>query len=143
MVLLRRACNAIGIHVSSQGPVSVTSCAGFIGINMVTRLIDEVREILGVDFVTDIVYPSDGCLARLLAVRARSGFTFLSADFADERAQWAIATSTQVVNLARWSGQSQSWEYVDEYRRVYDLAATALFERCIESGVERFVQAST
>ena len=110
---------------------------------MVRRFLDEGREVLGVDFVTDIVYPSDGRRARLLAVRARTEFTFLSADIADERAQWAIATSTQVVNLARCSGQSQSWEHVDEYRRVNDLEATALFERCIESGVERFVQAST
>jgi len=64
------ACNAIGRHVSSEGRVAVTGCAGFIGINMVTPFLDEGREVLGFDCVTDNVYPSDGRRARLLAVRA-------------------------------------------------------------------------
>ncbi len=126
-----------------QDPVAVTGCAGFIGTNLVSHLLDEGRVVVGVDSLTDIVSPSRGRRARLSALLSRPGFSFHEADIGDSEAQSAIASCGRVVNLAGLSGQSQSWGHRDEYRRVNDLAATALLARCVEGGVKTFVHAST
>jgi nucleoside-diphosphate-sugar epimerase len=131
--------------VSSRArePVAVTGCAGFIGTNLVARLLDEGRVVVGVDSLADIVYPSGGRRARLADLLGRSGFSFLEADIGASEAQSVIASCGRVVNLAGLSGQSQSWGHRDEYHRVNDLAASTLFARCVEEGVKTFVHAST
>jgi UDP-glucuronate 4-epimerase len=63
----------------------VTGSAGFIGFHVAKRLLDDGKQVLGLDNLNDY-YDVNLKSARLAQLRARRGFRFVLADVAD-RAQ--------------------------------------------------------
>ena len=97
----------------------LTGAAGFIGFHTANRLLDEGREVVGVDIVNDYYDPALK-RARLNLLKARKGFKFVHADIADGDALEAALPSARVehiVHLAAQAGVRYSLEAPFAYER--------------------------
>ena len=97
----------------------LTGAAGFIGFHTANQLLDEGREVVGVDVVNDYYDPALK-RARLELLKARKGFKFVQADIADSEALEAALPSAQVehiVHLAAQAGVRYSLEAPFTYER--------------------------
>jgi nucleoside-diphosphate-sugar epimerase len=75
--------------------IVVTGCAGFLGSNLVGRLLDAGNRVLGIDNL------SMGSMENLEACQGREGFTFRQADVTDATAFGGIADRVEgIVHLA-------------------------------------------
>ena len=87
----------------SNKVVLVTGSAGFIGFHTTLRLLQEGREVVGVDNLNDYYDPTLKA-ARLEQLGNFTGFTFVKADIADKAAMenlWAEqGPFKEVVHLA-------------------------------------------
>ncbi|MHA1546453.1 MAG: SDR family NAD(P)-dependent oxidoreductase, partial [Alphaproteobacteria bacterium] len=80
----------------------VTGTAGFIGFHTAKRLLEAGNEVVGVDNLNDY-YSVDLKRARLAQLEAKSRFTFVQSDIADEAAIDALFAGHQfdiVIHLA-------------------------------------------
>lgn len=87
-------------------PVLVTGCAGFVGMHLSDRLLDEGRRVVGVDLLTEDCNP-ELKRARLDRLRDRRGFTFERADVREPSAMNRILGEhepSMLVHLAARSG---------------------------------------
>ncbi len=90
----------------------LTGAAGFIGFHTANRLLDEGREVVGVDVVNDYYDPALK-RARLDLLNARKGFRFVQADIADgEALERALPAKNveHIVHLAAQAGVRYSLE---------------------------------
>ena len=97
----------------------LTGAAGFIGFHTANQLLEEGREVVGVDVVNDYYDPALK-RARLELLKARKGFKFVQADIADSEALEAALPSAQVehiVHLAAQAGVRYSLEAPFTYER--------------------------
>src|SRR5690606_22038535 len=88
----------------------VTGAAGFIGMHLCRRLLDQGHEVVGIDNLSS--YYSVALKRDRLAQIAGPGFTFLEADIADREAMRAAfdahRDATHVLNLAAQAGVRHS-----------------------------------
>jgi nucleoside-diphosphate-sugar epimerase len=127
------------------GRVVVTGAAGFIGARVCGSLLDEGREVVGLDDLND-AYDPRVKQNRLAALTARAGFSFARADIADRAALAATLPAgafDACINLAARAGVRTSvenpWVYVDT-----NVTGTLnLLALCRERGIAKFVLAST
>jgi UDP-glucuronate 4-epimerase len=83
----------------------LTGAAGFIGFHTANQLLDEGREVVGVDNVNDYYDPALK-RARLDLLKARPGFKFVQADIADRDALEAALPSSKVENILHLAAQA-------------------------------------
>lgn len=128
-----------------MGRILLTGAAGFIGARTAALLLDEGREVVGLDDLNDAYDPrvKHGRLAQLAG---RAGFSFVRADVADRGALAAALPAggfDAVIHLAARAGVRASvenpWIYVDT-----NVTGTLnLLELCRARGVAKLVLAST
>ncbi|MBM4128807.1 MAG: NAD-dependent epimerase/dehydratase family protein, partial [Nitrospira sp.] len=125
--------------------VLVTGCAGFIGWRVSERLLEEHRVVIGVDDLNDYYDPRLKQW-RLHSLSKYPNFTFKILDIAQYehlRKLFSEYAFDAVINLAARAGVRASvenpWVYLDTNVK----GTLNLLECCKETGVNKFVLAST
>lgn len=128
--------------------VLVTGAAGFIGSNLVKRLLHDVQgiHVIGMDSLTDY-YDVRLKQERLSEIAAMSGrWTFLQANIADKAAVEQVFADYAidiVVNLAAQAGVRYSITNPDAYIESNILGFYNILEACRHYAVEHLVYASS
>ena len=128
--------------------VLVTGAAGFIGSNLVKRLLRDVQgiHVIGMDSLTDY-YDVRLKQERLSEIDAMKGhWTFLQADIADKAAVEQVFSDYAidiVVNLAAQAGVRYSITNPDAYIESNILGFYNILEACRHHAVEHLVYASS
>jgi len=91
-----------------SGRVLVTGAAGFIGSHLVERLLDEGRELVGIDCLTDYYDPARK-RRHLAAALGRPGFRFLAEDLLDADLDRLLDGCDLVFHEAAQAGVRASW----------------------------------
>lgn len=136
-------------NVSLNGKtVLVTGAAGFIGSNLVKRLVSGFEDIkvIGIDSVSDY-YDVNIKYGRLREIDALGGdWTFIQASIADRAAVEKVFSENRisvVVNLAAQAGVRHSITHPDEYIESNVIGFYNILEACRHHEVEHLVYASS
>ena len=86
----------------------VTGCAGFIGSQLIDRLLRRGDEVLGVDVFTDY-YARERKDANLAEARTYPGFSFTELDLTDASLEPLVAETDGIFHLAAQPGVRGSW----------------------------------
>lgn len=127
--------------------VFVTGVAGFIGSNLVKRLVKEFKEIkvIGLDSVNDY-YDVRIKNSRLKELEQYNNFTFIKGNLADKELINKIFQEYRpsvVVNLAAQAGVRYSIENPDAYIEANLIGFYNILEACRHNPVEHLVYASS
>ena len=125
--------------------VVVTGAAGFIGAALCERLLDQGRDVLGVDDF-NAYYDIRLKAERAAALDARRGFAMVRLDIADASAFRALVHGAQpllVVHLAAQAGVRYSLENPFAYERANVAGHLAVLEACRQAGTPHLVYASS
>ena len=129
--------------------ILLTGCAGFIGARVVSLLLDEGHEVVGVDALFS-AHASRLQEWRLGNLAGKRGFTFHRVDIRDIEATRRVFSGcgqtgpiAAVINLGALAGVRPSVEDPRSYFAVNMLGTLNLLELCREFGVGRFILAST
>jgi UDP-glucuronate 4-epimerase len=101
----------------SDQPILVTGAAGFIGFHIARQLLDEGRDVVGLDNLNSHYDPALK-QARLEILRANSRYSFLQADLADRplvASLFAKHRFAEVVHLAAQAGVRPSIDHPHAY----------------------------
>lgn len=121
----------------------VTGVAGFIGSQLAEALLDEGHDVVGVDAFTPY-YDRAQKDANLAALHDRSGFRLIDADLRDADLDALVDGVDVVYHQAAQPGVRLSWsEGFATYDSCNVLATQRLLEASLQSGVRRFVYASS
>ena len=112
-----------------SGRVLVTGAAGFIGSHLVERLLDEGRELVGIDCLTDYYDPARK-RRHLAAALGRPGFRFLAEDLLDADLDRLLDGCDLVFHEAAQAGVRASWG--SDY---------AIYLRCNLAATQRLLEA--
>jgi nucleoside-diphosphate-sugar epimerase len=125
------------------GRTLVTGVAGFIGSHVAERLIDDGREVVGVDSFTDY-YARELKDKNLAELQGREGFRMIEADLATTDLGPLFDDVTSVCHLAAQAGVRASWgEHFSTYIDCNIRATQRLLEFVKARPVEKFVYASS
>jgi UDP-glucuronate 4-epimerase len=125
--------------------ILVTGVAGFIGMHVAKRLLQQGNEVVGVDNLSDyyeVTLKED----RLKQLAPYSGFRFLKLDMADRVGMEALFASgkfKRVVNLAAQAGVRYSLINPHAYINSNIVGFMNVLEGCRHGGVEHLVYASS
>ena len=128
-----------------HGRVLVTGAAGFIGAAVVARLLDEGREVVGVDDLNDYYSPRLK-RARLARLDGRAGWRFVEGDVADAASvgrAFADARPGVVVHLAAQAGIRRALHDPYTYGRTNLMGFLHVAEASARAGVAHLLYAST
>jgi len=121
----------------------VTGCAGFIGSHLAERLVAAGHEVVGVDALTDY-YARDVKLRNLANVLSSDRFSFMEADLLHMDLPRLLSSVDYVFHQAGQPGVRPSWRQNFELYLTNNVLATQrLLEAAIDSGIKRFVFASS
>ncbi|ADL00450.1 NAD-dependent epimerase/dehydratase family protein [Brevundimonas subvibrioides] len=125
--------------------VVVTGAAGFIGMHVAERLLNEGQAVIGIDSFNAYYDPA---LKRLRARRlaTHGGFRMIEADIADPALMSAIVRDhgiRQVIHLAAQAGVRYSIDNPFAYERSNLAGHLSILEACRHGGVEHLVYASS
>ena len=121
----------------------VTGAAGFIGSQLVERLLAERHEVVGIDAFIDF-YPRSAKERNLAAARANPAYKFVEGRLQALELEPLLAGAQHVYHLAAQAGVRPSWGkdfavYVDN-----NVSATqALLEAAVRAGAPRIIYASS
>ena len=121
----------------------VTGAAGFIGSHLVSGLLDEGAEVVGLDAYTDY-YPRAIKETNLEVNQHRPGFRFVEGRIQDVELSPLLQGVTDVFHLAAQAGVRRSWGR--DFRVYTDNnvdASQRLLEACVGLPLNRFVYASS
>jgi UDP-glucuronate 4-epimerase len=126
-------------------PVLVSGAAGFIGFHLARRLLDEGREVVGVDSVNEYYDPRLK-EARLRELQGRPVFRFVKLDLSDREGTarlFADVSPAEVAHLAAQAGVRYSMENPHAYVDSNLVAYLNVLEGCRVNGTRHLVYAST
>ena len=135
-------------HISLDGrTILVTGAAGFIGANLVKRLLADVpsSKIIGIDSVNDY-YDVRLKEYRLEELKKNENFTFIKGNIADKELIESVFEKfkpTVVVNLAAQAGVRYSITNPDAYIESNLVGFFNILEACRNHPVEHLVYASS
>ena len=125
--------------------ILITGGAGFIGSHLAQRLLREGKRLAIVDNLDDY-YPADLKRANLEEVKASGEFQFFPTDIRDGeklREVFAAFKPDAVIHLAARPGVRLSFAQPEAYTSINVLGTTQVLEISRQSGVRRFVFASS
>ncbi len=129
--------------------ILVTGCAGFIGSNVASLLLDMGHTVRGVDNLTES-HSARLKAWRLDTLRQRPGFTFQRLDISDPESLKPIFRGDHrkgqvsgVINLGALAGVRGSVASPRAYYEANVLGSLNLLDLCREFGVGKFILAST
>ena len=134
-----------GIPTISGGPWLVTGAAGFIGFHTARRLLEEGKEVIGVDAMSSYYDPALK-EARLEELGRFSGFSFYRMDCANDEAMGLLAAQRQpkvVIHLAAQAGVRYSLQQPGAYIHSNLTGFGVVLEVCRRNDVEHLVYASS
>ena len=142
--------SSTGLEIDRDVPVLVTGVAGFIGMLVTARLLQDGQPVLGIDCLTDY-YPirlKHARLRELEALAAATGtpLTVVQADLDDAPAIAALFAHHQprrVVHLAAQAGVRYALDHPLAYSVSNLSAVTVLLEQCRRHEVSHLVMASS
>lgn len=121
----------------------VTGAAGFIGTHLVTHLLDEGDEVVGIDSITDY-YDTRRKLANIAPLCRREHFTFHRADLLTAPLPALLEGADVVYHLAGQPGVRPSWgEEFATYAERNLLATQRLLEAARDHPLRKLVYASS
>src|SRR5579862_4972811 len=123
----------------------VTGSAGFIGFHVAKRLLQDGRQVLGLDNLSDY-YDVRLKRARLARLADHQGFRFVEADLADrERIERLFAEETLdcVVHLAAQAGVRFSLTHPHSYIQSNVVGFAHVLEGCRQAHIKHLVFASS
>jgi UDP-glucuronate 4-epimerase len=126
-------------------PIIVTGAAGFVGFHLARRLLDDGRDVVGVDSLNEYYDPTLKA-ARLQILEQRKGFRFVKLDLADRegtRSLFADVGADGVAHLAAQAGVRYSMENPHAYADSNLVAFLNVLEGCRMNGTLHLVYAST
>lgn len=123
--------------------VLVTGCAGFIGHNLVQKLIIDGYTVVGVDNLNNILYSSEKKRENLKKIIELPNFKFIEFDLLNQNLDKLDIEPTFVINLAALPGQALSWKRFDDYLDNNVKTLHNLIEFSIKKNVKRIVHASS
>lgn len=135
-------------NISLEGKtILVTGAAGFIGSNLVKRLLREVKDVkvIGIDSITDY-YDVNIKYGRLKEIDEIGPWTFVKTSIADREAVEKIFRENRisvVVNLAAQAGVRYSITNPDSYIESNVIGFYNILEACRHYEVEHLVYASS
>ena len=125
--------------------ILVTGAAGFIGMHVAKRLLEQGHEIIGIDNLSDY-YDVKLKEDRLLQLATFSGFRFIKLDMADRSGMDALFSTEKfqrMVNLAAQAGVRYSLKNPHTYVDSNITGFLNVLEGCRHNGVEHLVYASS
>ncbi len=131
--------------MGSFGPVLVTGGAGFIGSNLVDRLLDDGEQVVALDNF-DRFYDPNQKRRNLENALSREGFRLVEGDIRDREGLDRLFEGNRigtVVHLAARAGVRPSIENPELYTSVNLDGTTKLLEACRRHGVSRFLFGSS
>ena len=131
--------------VSRPERILVTGAAGFIGSTLVDLLMEEGREVVGLDSF-DPFYPEAEKRQNLAAATHRPGFRLVRGDVRDAAALGRLLSESPVdciVHLAALAGVRPSLERPAAYADVNVNGTTVVLEAAVRHGGPRVVFASS
>jgi len=127
----------------SDGRVLVTGAAGFVGSHVVDRLLARGAKVRGVDCFTPY-YEASHKRRNLEQSAHEAGFELIEADLRVADIQPLLDGIDVVIHLAGQPGVRSSWgDGFREYVEHNVLATQRLLEAALETGITRFVNASS
>jgi UDP-glucuronate 4-epimerase len=125
--------------------ILVTGCAGFIGFHLAQRLLDEGRQVVGLD-ILNAYYDIKLKEARLAQLEGRSGFRFIKADLADRTAIPQLFKQEYfdaVLHMAAQAGVRYSLTDPHAYIDANLVGFANILEGCRHNKVKHLVYASS
>ena len=126
-------------------PILVTGAAGFIGMHVAERLLDQGFSVVGVDCFNAYYDPALK-EARAARLEGRSGFEMVRADIAEPDVMREIVRSRgvrRIVHLAAQAGVRYSLDNPFAYERSNLAGHLSILEAARHNGVEHLVYASS
>lgn len=124
--------------------IVITGCAGFIGSQLASRLLDLGHSLSGIDNFDETLYPAALHRRHLTPLLGRSQFSFFEGDILDEGLLRQVLTGSDVVvHLAALAGVRPSLSQARRYMRVNVEGTQGLLDVCARVGVQRIVFASS
>lgn len=123
----------------------VTGCAGFVGARVVSRLLDQGHNVVGIDNLNDY-YDTQLKNHRLDNLTRRFGFRFYLAGIENASAVDRIFQKHDfdaVINLAAAVGVRHSIDHPDVYMETNGMGNLNLLEALRHHGISKYVLAST
>lgn len=123
--------------------VTVTGACGFIGSNLVHKLVSKGYFVSGIDNLDNNLYSDKVKLERLSRLQNLENFQFSQLDIAKDNIEKVIEGSQYVINEAAIPGQVLSWDLFEKYVTANILGVKNIIDTSLKFNVERIVQAST
>ena len=121
--------------------ILVTGACGFIGANLVGRLLDEGFEVAGVDSLDGTLYSASEKLDRAHRLRAEGATLFI--EDLNLTSTWEGWKPEVIVHTAAIPGLRKAWENPKAQILGNYLATYSALESAIRIGVRRFIHIST
>jgi nucleoside-diphosphate-sugar epimerase len=125
--------------------VLVTGAAGFIGLHVAQRLLDDGCEVVGLDSLDDYYDPGLKS-ARLARLRSMAGFTFVQRDVSNRTATAELFDAggfDRVIHLAAQAGVRHSLKNPHAYAQSNLVGFVNVLEGCRNTRVRHLVYASS
>lgn len=125
--------------------ILVTGAAGFIGFHVSLALLDEGRQVIGIDNLNDY-YDVNLKKNRLTELQKSPQFSFQKIDITDSTAVNELFMNhkiSQVIHLAGQPGVRYSLQHPEKYIQANLLGFFHILEACRQHKVEHFIYASS
>lgn len=135
----------MNLEDGTSNKILVTGAAGFIGFHLTWRLLEQGREVVGLDNLNDY-YEVTLKEARLRQLETKPGFRFVRASLADRAVMEALFANERfdlVVNLAAQAGVRYSLQNPHAYIDSNIAGFMNVLEGCRHGSVKHLVYASS
>jgi len=123
--------------------ILVTGAAGFVGAAVCRELLEAGHSVIGVDPLTDDLYPALVKRNRCSDLTQYSNFRFVERSMEHESIRDCVRDSNVVINEAALPGLALSWTETEKYFSANVLSLRALIGFILEEGSPHLVHAST